>query len=478
MVNRVHFYLENIIVERWIQILISEFQKTHKVSIEIIENCKNNNSFKSAIVEFLFSIEQKISGLLKTNIFDLVSLDSSLLKEKSDNGLDLAFNLTSQKINNCIEINFGTKRFCKYTFNESLFIKKGHAINIQTFSTQKSKVLQNYKTSNSASFISGRRMNLVAALSDLILYTDINSSKNIEKETSNFQYTSIFEFLLNYPISLVSSKLNSKFSNKTWHIGVCKGSQPLQILKMPKGEFWADPFLAKNGNRYSLFFERMHANSTKGVISHKYLDEEDSEVQDVIIEDYHLSFPNVYHVNGEVQIIPESKEDGKISLYKFNQYPLNLVKSEVVFPGINAVDSEIFLNQGLYWLFCTVKTSILSNSGEILNIYYSESMQGPWKSHAQNPIKMDNSSSRNAGKIFERNGNLIRPVQNCSLGYGGAVKFMQIVKLNTDHYEEVFLEEILPTQYHKKATALHTVNFLEDYIVIDMVIDTKYANKV
>ena len=65
-----------------------------------------------------------------------------------------------------------------------------------------------------------------------------------------------------------------------------------------------------------------------------------------------------------------------------------------------------------------------------LHVYWAEDLLGPWFGHALNPVRIDARNSRPAGAVFEVDGRLMRPVQDCSAVYGGALRFMEIVCLD------------------------------------------------
>jgi len=73
-----------------------------------------------------------------------------------------------------------------------------------------------------------------------------------------------------------------------------------------------------------------------------------------------------------------------------------------------------------------------------------------------NPISSDARRLRSAGRLFYRQGRLLRPVQDCSLDYGLAVRLMQVEKLSPDEYAETEIE-VIDTSWHPKAIRTHTL---------------------
>jgi hypothetical protein len=62
----------------------------------------------------------------------------------------------------------------------------------------------------------------------------------------------------------------------------------------------------------------------------------------------------------------------------------------------------------------------------------------------RNPVKIDVRSTRPAGSLFRRAGRLVRPSQDCSASYGGALTLCEVTRLSRADYAEVELEKLLP----------------------------------
>ena len=113
----------------------------------------------------------------------------------------------------------------------------------------------------------------------------------------------------------------------------------------------------------------------------------------------------------------------------------------------------------------------LTLSDDELHLYYSDSPLGPWKPHKKNPVKSDVRSSRPAGKPFYWNGELLRPAQDSSRGYGYATSINRVVKISPCEYSEVEVSRILP-DWAKHITGTHTLNILDDITVVDCLLKT------
>jgi len=71
-----------------------------------------------------------------------------------------------------------------------------------------------------------------------------------------------------------------------------------------------------------------------------------------------------------------------------------------------------------------------------LLLFHADSPFGPWTPHPRNPVVSDVRSARPAGRLFRDGGMWIRPAQDCSRTYGGAITLRRITTLTTTDYHE------------------------------------------
>ncbi len=107
-----------------------------------------------------------------------------------------------------------------------------------------------------------------------------------------------------------------------------------------------------------------------------------------------------------------------------------------------------------------------SSTNDELFLYYADTPFGPWYSHANNPVKGDARSARPAGRLFQCQGKLLRPAQDCSQSYGGALKICRVEKLTESEYQERVIDHIDPG-WLKGNKAFHTLNSSGQLEVID-----------
>lgn len=159
----------------------------------------------------------------------------------------------------------------------------------------------------------------------------------------------------------------------------------------------------------------------------------------VLKEDFHLSFPNVFEDNGEYFMIPETGADGSIRLYKATDGSLTNFTPyrTIIKDGRKWADSDIVKKDGKYYLF----SSIYSRKAPEARLFVADSLDGEFTEHPCSPFSTSPANARNAGRIFEHEGKLFRPVQDNTKGYGKQLSIMEITALSPDKYSETLHRE-------------------------------------
>jgi len=210
----------------------------------------------------------------------------------------------------------------------------------------------------------------------------------------------------------------------------------------------ADPFLFVYNDILFLFYE-MKRNYSPGIICMTSTSDLVRWTQPHIVleENFHLSYPFVFEDNGSVYMVPETSEIGDIRLYKADNnclkhfsYYKTIVKKEVIDSEIGYADSSIYNKEGIYYLI----TSIERNRKNILYLYYSDCLSGPYKEHPSSPICLSSKYGRNGGSfINDESGNLYRVAQDCEKRYGDNLHIFQIDKLSSYEYKEHLIKSYL-----------------------------------
>lgn len=267
--------------------------------------------------------------------------------------------------------------------------------------------------------------------------------------------------------------------NEKWFL-ICKintTEQPFpatlskfDILSAPSGRYWADPFAVNRDGNFYIFIEEYLYKTAKAHLSVLQLDKDGSLLNSEVIikKPYHLSYPMVFSFEGKYFMVPETKSERNIQLYKCTRFPDKWEFSMNLMENVAAVDSTLFFHNHKWWLFTSIDEmehpDLTHNE---LFLYYTDDLfSGHWKSHPGNPIVTEISTSRCAGRIFNHKGKIFRPSQDCSGGYGRAFNLNQITNLTESEYEEKLVTKVEP-DWDKQLVGMHTFNLDNNIIVLD-----------
>jgi hypothetical protein len=241
-------------------------------------------------------------------------------------------------------------------------------------------------------------------------------------------------------------------------------------LKLPKGAFWADPFVIEREQKTYIFFEEFLYKKNKAHISVVELGKDGHYTEPVVVLDkhYHLSYPFIFEWGDTLYMIPETSANNTVELYQCTAFPHRWEFVKNLMEDIVLTDVTLVHHQEKWWLFGTVQNHPSVSTNDQLFLYYSDNfLSSDWTSHPQNPVVTIISNCRPAGAIFKSDGKLYRPAQNnSSKQYGYAIKINEIEVLNETAYREREVFEIVPNKKNK-LSAIHTINFVNNLIVID-----------
>jgi hypothetical protein len=265
--------------------------------------------------------------------------------------------------------------------------------------------------------------------------TDPNEATDLKTKDSNVTKVAI----LCYQLLMIGESLKRKLPSKhlNWKIAFEKESE-LIFLKQPAKSFWADPFFIEHEGLKVVFFEELDGNG-KGIISAVTIDDcfEIIEKQVIIDESFHLSFPNVFIQNNQLYMIPESIAGNKVLVYQCDLFPFNWSLKQTVIDNLKILDMVWTKQDNIYWIFANKVEDFEYDNNERLYLYSTNDLfYGKWESHALNPIVCNKKTARNAGKIINSRGKIIRVSQNCDKSYGSNLVFNEIETLTLSNYEE------------------------------------------
>ncbi|WP_114227937.1 MULTISPECIES: glucosamine inositolphosphorylceramide transferase family protein [Sphingomonas] len=286
----------------------------------------------------------------------------------------------------------------------------------------------------------------------------------------------VIRFVWRLVWSWLAEQWTSLFRHQQWGVGFIDASpgdvaeqargadfveKDVRWSPEPAGAFLADPFLLRGGADPIVFAEEYDWDSGKGHIStitgHGGVD-----VRPALKTLSHLSYPFLFEHGGETRCLPENAESGHTTVYATGEQTLTPIgRLKLDFP---AVDATILQRDDLWWLFCTRAGP---NDKDTLYAFYARDLDSTWTAHDLNPVKIDVRSSRPAGSFIQHGSLLLRPAQDCSRFYGGALVFNQVTSLNPSIYEERAIGRLVPDPAGPYPHGLHTISGTADLTVID-----------
>ena len=248
------------------------------------------------------------------------------------------------------------------------------------------------------------------------------------------------------------------FDNEEDILDIKKGKGIFTVPCLPSRITWnptiivADPFLFVKNEKLYLFYESKDFFSP-GVIMMTCTADLKNWSKPVVVlkESFHLSYPWVFEEEGKIYMIPETGSDKSIRLYEAANDDLTefkLVKKLLEHPKdmicrIGYGDTSIYKKEGKYYLMTMLQHEEPVN---ILELYVSDALEGPYIPHPCSPIAKDDKIGRDAGCWLELGGKLLRFSQDCVRRYGDNVNVSVINKLTPTEYEEYLVQEkIIPT---------------------------------
>lgn len=212
------------------------------------------------------------------------------------------------------------------------------------------------------------------------------------------------------------------------------GAAPITWLPLrDPNAYAADPFGFQYQGRLTVFAEHYDYRQRHGVIAAYDFDDamQLTEIREVLREPWHLSYPVVLEEDGEIYMLPEGGGSGRLTLYRAVRYPWRWERAKVIIDA-PLVDATPFRFDGMWWIAATPYGG--RQSVTHLLLYHAESLMGPWRPHALNPVLRDRGLARPGGQAFQVGASLYLPGQDCRSTYGGALVFNRIDALSPDRF--------------------------------------------
>ncbi|MDE2577602.1 MAG: formyl transferase [Hyphomicrobiales bacterium] len=267
-----------------------------------------------------------------------------------------------------------------------------------------------------------------------------------------------------------------------WRVGwrACPpGAGALERRAWPSGAVWswlpddgaryyADPFLFEEAGKTWLFLEEFPYATGKAVISvcEMGADGRAGPPQIVLERPCHLSYPLVFRAAGQIWMMPETSGAGTLELYRADPFPHRWVLDRTLIEGQSIADATFFEADGSFWLTAATAEDE-GSSWDCLSLWRGPSPLGPWTRCGEGPVLVDVAAARPAGRVARIGGELWRPAQDCSAGYGSGLSLCRIDRLGANFAQTIAARLAPPPG--APAQGVHTLNTCGGFETIDAV---------
>lgn len=267
------------------------------------------------------------------------------------------------------------------------------------------------------------------------------------------------------------------FRHPQWNVGVV--DRPIQdflqgvtdpaIRWFPlagRRSFLADPFGIEEEGEDDVLCERFDYRAGKGHVCSLRTESGGfrSDPRRVLDLDVHASYPFLIRDGSDIYCTPETQEAGEVTLFEASAFPRQWRGVGPLLSKVAAVDPTVFRHDGRWWLACTDGDRFPNSR---LLLFHADRLEGPWTSHARNPVKIDVRSARPGGTPFEHQGVLYRPAQDCSRTYGGRIVINRVDRLTPDEFREEPVAVVEPDPGGPYPAGRHTLSSYGDRTLID-----------
>lgn len=240
---------------------------------------------------------------------------------------------------------------------------------------------------------------------------------------------------------------------------------------------YADPFLFEHDGWLYLFYEEERLKAKAPICAKRTKDLKKWEHLGVVLQEkHHLSYPNVFEHEGEIYMLPETRECDAVILYKAVEFPLRWEKHKTLVEGDKFADSCVLFHEGKWYLFTTAWYG--EKNG--LRIFVSDNLKGEYAEHPMSPITDDIALSRCGGAVFHYDGKLYRPAQDCANYYGENLRVYEIAELSPTSYKESLVKSMIDKQQAWNPKGGHHLNTLvfngKRIVVMDGIVDDNWLN--
>lgn len=264
---------------------------------------------------------------------------------------------------------------------------------------------------------------------------------------------------------------NSIFFAESWNVAFRKTAvgaifsdktTKFNVIPNPV-KFWAaDPMVFKHCGKLYIFAELYDYKLGRGTIGYTTFDGEHFQAwKQVIVEDFHMSYPFIFCIGESIYMIPETSDSNKLILYKAVSFPDQWEQTKIIAENVRWVDTTLLMKENNILAY----TEQLSDPHENLFLVFDNS----FNLVSKKVIAVDSKTMRCGGRLFDYKEELVRVCQDCEKKYGGALLFRFC---NSQSLNERTSIRIEPDEFlfdcKVYLDGMHTYSSLQEMEVIDI----------
>jgi len=242
----------------------------------------------------------------------------------------------------------------------------------------------------------------------------------------------------------------------------------IQWLQPPRGHAIADPLgVVEQEGTLTLLAESFDFEDRQGRIVALEVSRDGNALsppREVLRRPVHLSYPHLIAHGAHLYCLPEAAGSGCVQLFRAERFPDCWVPDRILLQNFAGADATVHRWAGRWWMFVC---NHADQDETKLYVFHARDLFGRWRPHVHNPVKCDLRSARPAGPLFEHEGVLYRPAQDCSVTYGGAVAVNRVLTLSPTDFSEETVTVLRPPAGGPYPHGLHTLTGVGAYTVVD-----------
>ncbi len=211
--------------------------------------------------------------------------------------------------------------------------------------------------------------------------------------------------------------------------------EQVDSLLNSEGNYIADPFFIFDDENYYLFTE-LKGEENADIALFTSTDGLNYKYEGVVLdEDFHVSYPQVFRHDGEIYMLPETKQSGNVLLYKAIDFPKKWEISDTLIKNRRLKDATILLEKNLIVAVDDYMNQLL---------FESDSLHGAWKESQRFNGRKGN-ETRPGGRFFNYKNEWYLPIQDRAYGYGSGISIYKLKEademISLELSEKRFLKE-------------------------------------